>query len=56
VSAQLSKIFMENGLYLYCNWDYIFISPPLIITRQQIDEMVEVIEKGLTYTDTMARK
>jgi taurine--2-oxoglutarate transaminase len=56
VSAQLSKIFMENGLYLYCNWDYIFISPPLIITRQQIDEMVEIIEKGLSWTDTLVKK
>jgi len=56
VSGQLSKIFMENNLYLYSNWDYIFISPPLIITRQQIDEMVEIIEKGLAYTDTLVKK
>jgi taurine---2-oxoglutarate transaminase len=53
VSGQLGKIFMDNGLYLYCNWDYIFISPPLIITRPQIDEMVAVIEKGLDWTDTL---
>jgi taurine--2-oxoglutarate transaminase len=56
VSAQLSKTFMDNGLYLYSNWDYIFISPPLIITRPQIDEMVAVIEKGLEWTDTLAKK
>ena len=55
VSGPLGKIFMENGLYLYCNWDYIFISPPIIINRQQIDEMISVIEKGLAYTDTMAK-
>jgi adenosylmethionine-8-amino-7-oxononanoate aminotransferase len=47
---------MDNGLYLYCNWDYIFISPPLIITRQQIDEMIAIIEKGLDYTDGLAKK
>ena len=56
VSGQLAKTFMENGLYLYCNWDYIFISPPLIISRQQIDEMVAVIEKGLDWTDTLVKK
>ncbi|MBE3134316.1 MAG: aspartate aminotransferase family protein, partial [Acidobacteria bacterium] len=55
VSGQLGKIFMDNGLYLYSNWDYIFISPPLIISRQQIDEMVAVIEKGLDWTDTLAK-
>jgi adenosylmethionine-8-amino-7-oxononanoate aminotransferase len=47
---------MENNLYLYSNWDYIFISPPLIITRQQIDEMIEIVEKGLAYTDTLVKK
>ena len=56
VSGQLGKIFMDNGLYLYSNWDYIFISPPLIITRPQIDEMVAIIEKGLDYTDTLVKK
>jgi taurine--2-oxoglutarate transaminase len=56
VSGALGKIFMENGLYLYCNWDYIFISPPIIITKAQIDEMLQVIEKGLQYTDTLVKK
>lgn len=55
VSAKLGEIFMENGLYLYCNWDYIFISPPLIIERAQIDEMVAIVEKGLEYTDALTR-
>jgi len=41
---------------LFSNWDYIFISPPLTITRPQIDEMVAVIEKGLDYTDTLVGK
>jgi taurine--2-oxoglutarate transaminase len=56
VSGPLGKIFMDNGLYLYCNWDYIFIAPPLIITKPQIDEMVAVIEKGLDWTDTLVKK
>jgi taurine--2-oxoglutarate transaminase len=56
VSAALSKIFMDNGLYLYSNWDYIFISPPLIITKQQIDEMIAIVEKGLDHTDSLVKK
>ena len=45
----------ENGLYLFAKWDYIFISPPLIITREQIDEMVAAIDKGLDYTDSQIK-
>jgi adenosylmethionine-8-amino-7-oxononanoate aminotransferase len=56
VSGPLAKIFMDNGLYLYCNWDYIFISPPIIINRQQIDEILEIVEKGLNHTDTLVKK
>lgn len=56
VSAELSKIMMQNGLYLYCNWDYIFISPPLIIKEAEIDQMVAVIDKALDYSDTLVRK
>ena len=55
MSGPLGKIFMDNGLYLYSNWDYIFISPPIIITKPQIDEMVAVIEKGLAWADTQAK-
>lgn len=55
VSAKLGKIFMDNGLYLYCNWDYIFISPPLIIEKAQIDEIVAIVEKGLEYTDSLTK-
>ena len=51
VSGGLTKIFYENGLSLFSKWDYIFISPPLIITQKQIDDMVTAIEKGLEYTD-----
>ena len=55
VSAGLNKVLYENGLYLFAKWDYIFISPPLIITREQIDEMVAAIDKGLDYTDSQIK-
>jgi taurine--2-oxoglutarate transaminase len=52
VSAGLTKTLFENGLYLFSKWDFIFISPPLIITTEQIDNMVAAIDKGLDYTDS----
>ena len=53
VSGKLSGIFFENGLYSFCKWDYIFISPPLIITEEEIDQAVSVLDKGLDYTDSL---
>jgi adenosylmethionine-8-amino-7-oxononanoate aminotransferase len=47
---------MDNGLYLYCNWDYIFISPPLIIKEAEIDQMVAGIDKALDYSDSLVKK
>jgi len=56
VSGELSKIMMQNGLYLYCNWDYIFIAPPLVIKQAEIDQMVAVIDKALDYSDSLVKK
>ncbi len=53
VSGELTKRFFQNGLYLFAKWDFIFISPPLIITKEQIDSMVEIIDKALEYTDSL---
>lgn len=55
VSAGLNKVLFENDLYLFAKWDFIFISPPLIITTEQIDEMVAAIDKGLEYTDSQIK-
>lgn len=53
VSAELNKRLCEMGLTLFAKWDFIFISPPLIITREQIDEAVGMIDKSLEYTDSL---
>jgi taurine---2-oxoglutarate transaminase len=55
VSAELTKRFFDNGLYLFSKWDFIFISPPLIITKEQIDDMVDIIDKALEYTDGLVK-
>jgi taurine---2-oxoglutarate transaminase len=55
VSGELTKRFYQNGLYLFSKWDFIFISPPLLITKEQIDDMVAAIDKGLEYTDGLVK-
>jgi taurine--2-oxoglutarate transaminase len=53
VSGELTRIMHEGGVYCFNKWDYIFIAPPLIITRAQIDKAVAVIGKALEYTDSL---
>jgi taurine--2-oxoglutarate transaminase len=43
IMAPLQKKLMERGLYTLVRWNILFISPPLIITREQIDEGVTLI-------------
>ena len=41
----------ELGMYTFVRWSYIFIAPPLMITKQQIDEGLEIISDALSIAD-----
>ncbi len=55
ISGEITKRLLENGLYTYCKWDEIFLAPPLIITKEQLDESLAIIDKVLEYPDTFAK-
>ncbi len=40
-----------NGMNTFVRWDYIFSAPPLIVTRQQIDEGLAILDKALAEVD-----
>ncbi|MDE1192656.1 MAG: aminotransferase class III-fold pyridoxal phosphate-dependent enzyme [Arachidicoccus sp.] len=42
----------ELGMYTFVRWNFIFIAPPLIITKEQIDEGLGIISEALTIADT----
>ena len=46
----VSKI-RELGLFTFVRWNYIFIAPPLCITREQIDEGIEIISEAISIAD-----
>lgn len=56
ISGEITKRLLELGVYTYCKWDFIFLAPPLIITREQIDESLEAIDKVLEYPDSFVKK
>lgn len=41
----------ELGMYTFVRWNFIFIAPPLIVTKEQIDEGLEIISKALEIVD-----
>jgi taurine--2-oxoglutarate transaminase len=38
-------------MYTFVRWNYIFIAPPLCITREQIDEGLTMIESAIAIAD-----
>ena len=41
----------ENGLSTFVRWNWIFCAPPLIITREQIQDGVKIIGRALNEAD-----
>lgn len=47
---QLARL-KAPGLYTFVRWNYVFIAPPLCITREQLDEGLAMISDALTIAD-----
>ena len=41
----------ELGMYTFLRWNYIFVAPPLIVTKAQIDEGLAIISGAIAVSD-----
>lgn len=41
----------EMGMYTFVRWSYIFIAPPLCITKEQIGEGLAIVSQAITVAD-----
>ncbi len=41
----------ELGMYTFVRWSYVFIAPPLIITKDQVDEGLAIIREAISIAD-----
>ena len=41
----------DLGMYTFVRWGYVFIAPPLIVTKDQIDEGLAIISEALKIAD-----
>jgi taurine--2-oxoglutarate transaminase len=49
--AALGRFFRENGLYTFVRWNTFFTNPPLVIDEAQLEEGLDIIDRGLEITD-----
>src|ERR1700757_1493892 len=47
VAAKLNEL----GMYTFVRWNWIFTAPPLIITKDQMDEGLDIISKAISIAD-----
>ncbi len=46
----------ELGMYTFVRWNYIFIAPPLCVTKEQIDEGLAIISEAINIADEAISK
>ncbi|HEY4111785.1 aminotransferase class III-fold pyridoxal phosphate-dependent enzyme [Puia sp.] len=51
VMNQVATRLRQLGMYTFVRWNYLFIAPPLCITREQVDEGLAMISEALTIAD-----
>jgi taurine---2-oxoglutarate transaminase len=49
--ARLARAALERGLYLMTHWNVIMVVPPLTVTREEVDEGIEILDEVLAIAD-----
>jgi taurine---2-oxoglutarate transaminase len=49
--AKVMKAALERGLYLMTHWNVIIVAPPLTITREELEEGLEILDEVLALAD-----
>lgn len=48
VMAEITKRFDEKGLSVFTRWNYIFLTPPIVITEEQLRDAVALMDECLS--------
>ncbi len=51
VMNQVAARIRELGMYTFVRWNFIFVAPPLTVTKSQVDEGLAIISEALTIAD-----
>ena len=53
--AQIRKVCMERGLFIYAHWHTLLVIPPLIITEEQLAEGFAALDEALAISDKLVK-
>lgn len=48
---KILSVIRESGMFTFVRWNYIFVCPPLIISKQEVDEGMNIISRALSVAD-----
>jgi taurine--2-oxoglutarate transaminase len=51
--ARLSKAALDRGLYLMTHWNVVMVCPPLVITREEIEQGLAALDEALAVADEL---
>ena len=52
--ARMAKAAMDKGLYLMTHWNVVIVAPPLVISREELEEGLAILDEALTLADEAA--
>jgi taurine--2-oxoglutarate transaminase len=52
--TRITKACIERGLYSFAHWNVLAVTPPLTITREELDEGLEIFDEVLAIADEYA--
>ncbi len=52
---QVAARIRELGMYTFVRWNYVFIAPPLTITKEQVDEGLSIITQSIEIADRVVK-
>ncbi len=51
VMSKVAAKIRELGMFTFVKWNFIFVAPPLTISKQQVDDGLEIISRALSIAD-----
>jgi taurine--2-oxoglutarate transaminase len=54
VATEMARRLFDQGLVVLARGDFVFVAPPLVISREELDEGLEKVDSVLRYADDLA--